>query len=79
MWKVQAGVIPGVPIKEHARRWFMTSEAWQIDVLNVEEIGDASGPMKSTFMDFGSQAHAYAASITDPRYLNWVTVTWMWM
>lgn len=78
-WEVQAGVIPGTVEGLYTRRWMISSEAWAADVQAAKALGQAEGPLYSHFRDFQTQAQEYAASITDPRTLNWVTVSWMWM
>ena len=72
-WEVRAGVIPGHPMPEHTKRWYITSEVWHRENEMSEQEFKAHHPDGiSTFARFCDDAHDYAKSLQDPRYLNWV-------
>jgi hypothetical protein len=78
-WQVRAGVVPGVPMEELERKWFLTSEVFYAEQEMTEEEFKAAHPDgKSTFATFRDDAYEYAKSLNEPRALNWVEVTWIW-
>jgi hypothetical protein len=65
-----AGVLPGQPMEEFTRRWFMTSRDWQ-----------EYGPEQRTnaLCDLAGKANAYATFLMlQPDRLNWVKTEWVW-
>lgn len=80
IWTVTAGVVPGIPMKEHTMRWVITSENWEEENEMTDAQFKAKFPDgKSTYQKFRDEAHAYAAGLNHPTHLNWVRVDWMWM
>jgi hypothetical protein len=78
-WEVTAGLIPGTPIGEHTKRWCLTGETWEAENSMTEaEFQKARPDGRSTFIEFRDAAYEYARSLTDPRYINWVRVDWIW-
>jgi hypothetical protein len=78
-WEVVAGIIPGLPIQEHTRRWVITGEYWErINEMTDEEFTKAHPDGKSSYVKFGEEAQEYARSLIDPRGLTWVRVDWIW-
>jgi hypothetical protein len=79
-WTVTAGVIPGVPMPEHTRRWLLTSEQfYKENDMSPEEFKTTFPDGQSTFLKYKSEAQLYADSLQDPRYINWVNVNWLWL
>ncbi len=78
-WEVRAGILPGRPMPEHTKRWFITSETWELENQQwSDEEFKKRFPEGSTFLRFQELAHEYAKGLNDPRYLNWVSVEWLW-
>jgi hypothetical protein len=61
------------------RRWFITSEQWELDNdMTDAEFSKAHPDGRSTFWNFRDEAIEYAKTLFDPRSLNWVRVDWIW-
>jgi len=75
-WEVVAGVIPGEPIPEHTKIFPYQAEDREADIKLAGTI--TMEPRQSKFRQLHKEANAYAESLIDPRYLNWVQVTWIW-
>lgn len=73
-WTVTAGVIPGTQEKEHTRTYFYTSDDYEADIA-----ADRDGEAGNLFTDRMKEAHGYAMGLSDPRYLNWVRIEFMWL
>lgn len=55
-------------------------ETWHEENEMSDEAFKAAFPdVEITFVRYRKQAYEYAASLHDPRCLNWVNVEWMWM
>lgn len=68
--EVTAGVVPGTPMKEHTKRWAVTSEEWQ-------NAGDKQGELLA---ERNGQMQGYAAFLMlQPDHLNWVKTEWIWL
>ena len=70
--EVVAGVIPGTPMPEHTKRWSYTSDEYEQDMkakLNEPTIFSARL----------QEAHDYAMGLSNPAYMNWVRVDWIWV
>lgn len=67
---VVAGVLPGTPIEELTRRWWVTSEEW----------GAADGTERTQLLcDIAGKASAYATFLMlQPDQHNWVKTEWIW-
>lgn len=72
-WTVTAGVIPGTIEPEHTRQWMYTSELREQDAAIAQEQDT------NNFTRMMQEAHDYALQITNPAYLNWVKVEFMWL
>jgi hypothetical protein len=69
---VMGGILPHYPIPEHSKSWHYTSTDFEADQLIPKD-----QPTKfSTMLD---EAHEYAKGLSNPAYLNWVKVEWMWI
>lgn len=69
---VTAGVIPGVPMREHHRTWTYTSADFEADK-------DTPQSEPTQFSKMLDEAHEYAKGLSNPAYLNWARVEWMWL
>lgn len=69
---VSAGVVPNEAMLEHGRRW---------DYTSVDYEADRSVPVNepTRFSKMLDEAHRYAMSCSNPAYLNWVNVEWLWI
>lgn len=80
--EVTAGLIPGQPMDEFTRRWWITSEEWQAagekdKELPQDHIGQFDG--NNLLTDRQGPAMAYAQLLMlQPQVLNWVRVDWIW-
>jgi len=70
--EVQAGVIVGEPIPEYSRRWSWSSE----DQAKLEA-EDKEAFHK--YVRIAGESREYAASLEDPRRVNWVRRDWIWL
>ncbi len=73
MWQVRAGVIPNSNMPEHTKVWYYVGTQYEEDVANKDM--DAA----TNFTRMRDEAYEYAKTLTNPGFLNWVTVEWMWM
>jgi hypothetical protein len=72
MIEVVAGVIPGTPMPEYSKRWSYTSGEHEQDTKTP--------PDKPTiFSQRLQEAHDYAMGLSNPAYVNWVRVEWIWV
>lgn len=69
---VTAGVIPDIPINEHGRVYEYTDRDCTDD-LRIP-LGHPTA-----FSKMLEHAHEYAKGLSNPAYLNWVKVEWMWV
>lgn len=70
--EVCGGVIPGQPMAEHTKRWGYTSQDYEQD--------QKTPPAEPTiFSQRLQEAHEYAMGLSNPAYLNWVRVDWIWV
>jgi hypothetical protein len=72
IFQVNAGIIPGQPMAEHARRWSYNSDEYEQDQMTAQD-------QPTIFSKRLEEAHDYAKGLSNPAYLNWVTVDWLWM
>jgi hypothetical protein len=69
--EVTAGIIPGTPMPEYTRRYWVTSNAWHGSTET-----DRAGLLAQT----NGQAQGYAALLMlSPDVLNWVRTDWIWL
>lgn len=69
--EVVAGLVPGQPLPEYTRRW-----VWSSDDQQALENGDKAAREK--YLRMAGESREYAASLEDPRSLNWVQRVWLW-
>jgi len=70
--EVHAGVIVGEPIPEYSRRWEWSSE----DQAALE----ADDPWaREKYILIAGESREYAATLEDPRRVNWVRRDWIWL
>ena len=69
-WTVTAGILIDKPIDEYSKRYTYTSKM---------QSEDRDGKYTPGHFDrIKDEAHDYARSLTDPRLLNWVDITFIW-
>jgi hypothetical protein len=80
--EVFAGLIPGQPIDEFTRQWYITSAQWQEGREKDKNLPeDWYGPYSENTIlsDTQGQAMAYAQTLMlMPHKVNWVHVNWIW-
>ena len=65
---VVAGVLPGTPMPDFTRRYFITSEDWNS--------GKEQGQMLA---EMNGKAQGYAGMLMlAPQSVNWVKTEWVW-
>ena len=70
--EVQAGVIPGTVMPEYTKRWDYTSDDFEKDRETPQD-------QPTIFSRRLQEAHDYAMGLSNPAYVNWVRVDWMWI
>jgi hypothetical protein len=70
--EVQAGLMPGSPMPEYTRRW-----GWSSDDQAALEAQDPEALRK--YVAIAGESREYAASLEDPRRVNWVRRDWIWL
>lgn len=70
--EVTAGVIPGAAMSHYGKRWDYTSADYEADSKTPAD-------QPTIFSKYLDEAHAYAKGLSNPGYLNWVRVDWMWV
>ena len=71
-FEVTAGIIPGTAMPEYCKRWNYTSDEYQQDTK-------VPADQQTIFSTRLMEAHNYAISLTNPAYVNWVRVDWIWV
>lgn len=69
VWEVTAGIIPGQVMRDHTRRFPLTSRQW--------DGGSEAGV--DAYNEAATEAMIYARGLMSPAHLNWVRVDWVWM
>jgi hypothetical protein len=69
---VTGGVIPGHAVPEHNRQWSYSSIDYETDRLTPAD-------QPTRFSRMLDEAHNYAKGLSNPAYLNWVKVEWLWV
>jgi hypothetical protein len=69
---VMAGVIPEAPLREYTKRWDYTSEEYEQDRQTPQD-------QPTIFSKRLQEAHDYAMGLSNPTYVNWVRVDWIWV
>ena len=70
--EVQAGIIPGSALPEYTKRWGYTSREYEEDKLVAPD-------QPTIFSKRLQEAHNYAVGLSNPAYVNWVRVDWIWV
>lgn len=70
--RVTAGVIPGQPMAEYAKLWSYTSDDYEKDRETPQD-------QPTIFSRYLDEAHDYAKGLSNPAYVNWVRVEWLWI
>lgn len=70
--RVTAGVIPYDAVPKYTRTW-----SWSSDDQSRLEQGDPTA--RSRYIAIAGESREYAASLEDPRGVNWVRRDWVWL
>jgi hypothetical protein len=70
--EVNAGVIPEVGMAEYHKRWSYDSDEYAQDCGTPQD-------RPTIFSKRLQEAHDYAMGLSNPAYVNWVRVDWMWV
>lgn len=74
--EVKAGVIPGKPIAEFTKRWTWTNVD-QAEMVNSDISERAAAEYR--YIQMAGESREYAASLENPKQLNWVRRDWVWL
>ena len=69
---VTAGVIPGTAMPEYRKQWTYTSSEFEQDRQTPAD-------QPTIFSARLEEAHKYAMGLSNPAYVNWVRVDWLWV
>jgi hypothetical protein len=72
LFDVRAGVIPGEAMAEYTKQWGYTSDEFEADKLTPQD-------QPTIFSKRLQEAHDYAMGLSNPAYVNWVRVDWVWV
>ena len=70
--EVRAGILPGQAMPEYSKQWGYTSEEYEADAKTPED-------QPTIFSKMLDEAHDYAKGLSNPAYINWVRVDWLWV
>lgn len=72
--QVDAGVVPGNPMSQYSRQWFISSSEW------AEAREDLTGMEQAKLLaDVNGKAQAWAMYLMlQPDRVNWVKTEWVW-
>jgi hypothetical protein len=70
--EVHAGVIFEESLAEHHRTWSYTSADYEADKA-------VPADQPTAFSKMLDEAHEYAKGLSNPAYVNWVRVYWLWL
>lgn len=70
--EVFAGLVPGTPMTEYTRQWVWTS-------ADQEALGQSDIKAQEKWIRLAGESREYAASLENPRRLNWVRRDWLWL
>jgi hypothetical protein len=71
-FEVRAGVIPGVVMGEYTKQWSYNSDEFEQDRNTPED-------QPTIFSKRLAEVHEYAKGLSNPAYVNWVHVNWIWV
>lgn len=69
---VVAGVLPGYEMPQYGKRWSYNSDDYERDSATPQD-------QPTTFSKMLDEAHEYAKGLSNPGYVNWVRVDWVWV
>lgn len=72
--EVQAGIVPGQPIPEHTKKFFITSDMWYAE----GDYADKQKEAKEEILKIYGYAQEYARNLMNPQMLNWVHMDWIY-
>jgi hypothetical protein len=72
LFEVRAGVIPGEAMAEYTKQWGYTSDDYERDK-------DTPRDQPTIFSKRLEEVHVYAMGLSNPFYVNWVRVDWIWL
>ena len=72
IFEVHAGVVPGSAMPEYTKRWSYNSDEYQQDRETPQD-------QPTIFSKHLQEAHDYAMGLSNPAYVNWVRVDWLWV
>lgn len=72
MWTVKAGLTPTMIIPDYSKQWFYTGDDFQLDKGVPQD-------QKTKFAEMDEAAHQYAREITNPAWVNYVWVEFLWV
>jgi len=72
IFQVTAGVIPKEPMAEYTKRWSYDTEDYERDTKTPKD-------QPTIFSVRLREAHDYAMMLSNPAYVNWVRVDWIWV
>jgi len=72
-WQVTAGVLPGTAMKEYTARWVYDSVEYEEDGKHAKEVG-----YQPIFMRKLVLATAYYTQISNPAFVNWIRLEFIW-
>lgn len=72
IFQVTAGVVPEIGIGAYTKRWSYDSDEYEQDTRTP------SG-QPTIFSKRLQEAHDYAMGLSNPAYVNWVRVDWLWV
>jgi hypothetical protein len=70
--EVCAGVVPGIGMAEYTKQWGYTSDDYEQDKKTPPD-------QPTIFSKRLQEAHDYAMGLSNPAYVNWVRVDWIWV
>lgn len=72
--EVVAGLIPGIPMPEHTKKFIITSDAWYAQGKYEGKAEEAKMEILKTY----GFAQEYARNLMNPQALNWVRMDWIY-
>lgn len=70
--EVVGGVLPNEPMPEYTKRWWYTSGDYEADQTVPPD-------QPTAFSKMLDEAHEHAKGLSNPAYVNWVRVEWIWV
>lgn len=74
--EVVAGIVPGTPIHEHTKRFYVFSDDWH-DREKLNTLSPFSAGDLKTMATYG-EAMEYMRTLWNPGYVNWVKCEWIY-